>query len=124
MLEPGGELDLALEPLGPERHGELGVVHLEGDGAVMLEVLGEKDRGHAAAAELPFERVAVSQTLAQLRHRVGHRSRWVGVRPSRYRRFPRGASLGGTAPPFLQEPMVAIVGLLVLMPLGERWRGL
>jgi len=31
MLEPGGELDLAEEPLGSEYGGELGVENLEGD---------------------------------------------------------------------------------------------
>ena len=39
MLEPGGELDLALEALGAERGGELGMEHLERDGAVVPEVV-------------------------------------------------------------------------------------
>ena len=39
MLEPRGELDLALEPLGAERGGELGVQHLERDLAVVLVVV-------------------------------------------------------------------------------------
>ena len=38
MLQPGGEADLALEALGSERGGELGVEHLERDRAVVLEV--------------------------------------------------------------------------------------
>ena len=58
MLEPGGEPDLALEALGAERGGQLGVEHLERDRAVVLEVLGQVDRGHAAAPELALERVA------------------------------------------------------------------
>ena len=61
MLQPGGEPDLAQEPLGAERGGELGVQHLERDLAVVLEVVREVDRGHAAAAELALERVAVGQ---------------------------------------------------------------
>ena len=36
MLEPGGELDLALEPLGAEGDGELGKEHLERDLASCL----------------------------------------------------------------------------------------
>ncbi len=33
MLQPGGQLDLALEPLGAERGGQLGMEHLEATGA-------------------------------------------------------------------------------------------
>ena len=55
MLQPGGEPDLALEALRAERLPQLGMEHLEGDGAVVLEVAGEIDRGHAAAAELALE---------------------------------------------------------------------
>ena len=65
VLQPGGELDLALEALGAERGGELGEEHLEGDRAVVPEVLGEVDDGHAAAAELALERVAVGECVAQ-----------------------------------------------------------
>jgi hypothetical protein len=39
MLEPRGEADLALEPLGAEGGGELGQQDLEGDGAVVAEVV-------------------------------------------------------------------------------------
>ena len=70
MLEPGGELDLALEPLGAEGGGELGVEHLERDRPVVPEVAREIDRGHAPAAELALERVAVAQPFAQSRYRV------------------------------------------------------
>ena len=77
VLEPGGELDLALEALGAERGGQLGVEHLERDRPLVLEVAGEIDGGHAPAAELALERVAVPQAFAQQR-RVGHGARWVG----------------------------------------------
>jgi hypothetical protein len=39
VLEPGGEADLALEALGAEGDGEVGVEDLQGDGAVVPEVL-------------------------------------------------------------------------------------
>ena len=39
MLEPRGEADLALEPVGPERGGQLGVEHLERHRPVVPEVL-------------------------------------------------------------------------------------
>ena len=61
MLEPGGEVDLALEALGAEGGGELGTENLEGDQAVVLEIPGEVDRGHATAAELALEQVAVTE---------------------------------------------------------------
>ena len=63
MLEPGGELDLALEALGAERGGELGVQDLERDRAVVLQVLREVDRGHAPTAERALDRVAVGQAV-------------------------------------------------------------
>ena len=71
MLQPGGELDLALEALGAERGGELGMQHLERDRAVVLEVLGEVDRGHAAAAELALEAVAIGEGRLQGGAQVG-----------------------------------------------------
>ena len=64
-----GESDLALEALGPERGGELGVEHLERDRPLVPEVVGEVDGGHAAAAELALEGVAVGERVAHtLRH--------------------------------------------------------
>ena len=72
MLEPGGELDLALEALGAERGGELGEEDLEGDRAVVAEVVREIDGGHAAAAELALEGVAVGEGVAHaIRHSHG-----------------------------------------------------
>ena len=72
MLEPGGEPDLALEPIGPERGGELGEQDLEGDRAVVAEVLGQVDHGHAAAPELALEGVAVGEGIPQpVRHPHG-----------------------------------------------------
>jgi hypothetical protein len=37
------------------------VKHLERDGAIVLEIVGKIDRGHAAAPEFAFEAVAVGQ---------------------------------------------------------------
>ena len=63
MLEPRGELDFPLKPLGAEHGGELRMEHLERDRAVVAEVPGEVHRGHAAAAELALDRVPVEQRL-------------------------------------------------------------
>ena len=65
MLEPGGELDLALEPLGPERDGQLGVQHLERHGPVVPEVVREVDGGHAAPPELALDPVSPGQMRLQ-----------------------------------------------------------
>jgi hypothetical protein len=53
MLQSGGEPDLALETLGAHGAPRCGMEHLEGDGPVVAEVVGEPDDGHAALPELP-----------------------------------------------------------------------
>jgi len=72
MLQPGGEFDLSQEAFGPERGRELGVEDLERDRAVVLQVLGEEDRGHPPAPELALEGVASPQPCLQLRAEIGH----------------------------------------------------
>ena len=72
MLEVGGELDLGQEPLGADDGGELGPKHLERDPAVVAEVLGEVDGGHAAGADLPLEAVAVGQGGLEPAEQLGH----------------------------------------------------
>ena len=65
VLQPGRDLDLALEPLGAVRRDQLGVQHLERDGSVVAEVVREVDRGHAAPAELALDGVAALEGLFQ-----------------------------------------------------------
>ena len=65
MLQAGGGLDLGEEALAADDGGELGVQDLDGDLAVVLEVLGEVDRGHAALAELALEAVAVTERCGE-----------------------------------------------------------
>jgi hypothetical protein len=72
MLQAGGELDLSKEALGAERSGELGVEDLERDRAVVLQVLGEENRGHPPTPELPLQSVASAQSFLQLRAEIGH----------------------------------------------------
>ena len=50
------------EALGAERGGELGAQDLDGDVAIVLEVVREIDGGHAARAELALDAVAVGQS--------------------------------------------------------------
>ena len=61
MLQPGGDLDLLHEPIGAEGGGEVGAQHLDGHLAVMLEILGEIDGGHAAGPEFALDGVAIRE---------------------------------------------------------------
>ena len=64
--ESGGELDLAEEPVGADRGREVRPEDLQGDLAVVAEVLGEEHDGHAALAELALEAVAAGETAFEL----------------------------------------------------------
>jgi hypothetical protein len=72
VVQAGGGVDLALEPLGAEGRGEVGVEDLEGDQPIVLEIAGEEDGGHAAPPELSLECVAAAQPFLELRPQVGH----------------------------------------------------
>ena len=61
MLQVGGGLDFAQEAFSADDRGQLRPQHLDGDLAVVLQVGGEVDGGHAALAELPLDAVAVGQ---------------------------------------------------------------
>ena len=61
MLEPGRDLDLAEEALGAQAQRELGMEHLEGDRTMVAAVLGQEDRGHAAAPHLALDVVALGE---------------------------------------------------------------
>ena len=73
MVELCGDLDLSQEPFCAERGGDLLAEYLDGDDTVMARVVGQKHHRHAAAAELPLERVAARQgdpeALLKLEHR-------------------------------------------------------
>jgi hypothetical protein len=61
VLECGDRPDLKEKPFGAHGSGQLGFQDLDRDLAVVLQVLGEVDRGHAALAQLALEAVAVGQ---------------------------------------------------------------
>ena len=65
MVEPGGELDLAVEALGGDRGGELGGQQLERHRAGVAEVFIQVDRRHAALAELALEAVAGGERVPE-----------------------------------------------------------
>ncbi len=74
MGEPGGEPDLAEEPLGAERVGEFRVEDLDRHLTIMLEIVGEVDGGHPALAELALEQVTVAQSIGEWRADCRHES--------------------------------------------------
>ena len=62
MLKPGDDVDLAEEAVRPRVHGPSSAWStLISDQTVVAEVLGGVNRGHAAAAELALDRVAVAE---------------------------------------------------------------
>jgi len=61
--QPGGELDLALEALGTEGQGQLGMEDLERDRALVPDVTSQVYRGHTAASQLALEGIPASQRL-------------------------------------------------------------
>ena len=74
MLEPGRNLDLAEKPLRAQRGGQLRMEQLEGHPPVVLEILGQEDRRHAAAADLALDRVAAGEGGVKPMKKLGHRS--------------------------------------------------
>ena len=56
----------------PSDGGQLGLEHLDGDLAVVLEVVGEIDRGHAALAQLALDPVGIGQGGLQATEEIGH----------------------------------------------------
>jgi hypothetical protein len=51
----------ARKPLGADHGGELGSQHLERNLAVVPQILGQIDGGHAALAQFPLDPVAVGE---------------------------------------------------------------
>ena len=78
MLQARGGADLAQEPLAAERRAEIGMQHLDGHVAIVLEVVREVDRGHAAGAEFALDAVAVGEGGVQARADGVHRREATG----------------------------------------------
>ena len=97
VIQPGGDRDLAEEPLGAEGRCQLRLEHLQRDGAIVLQVVGPEDRGHPAPADLVAQAVARSQGSVQKLDNhyclgavvPGHSTMWTLIHRSRgggYRR--------------------------------------
>ena len=72
MLQARGGADLAEEAFAAEGGAEVGMEDLDGDVALVLEVVGEVDGGHAALAEFALEAVAVRQGRGEAIEGRGH----------------------------------------------------
>ena len=66
MVQLCRDRDLAQKPLRPQRRSEFRPQHLERHLAVVLQVLGEVDGGHAAGADLALDAIAVDQCGPEL----------------------------------------------------------
>ena len=74
MAQLRRELDLAQEALRAQRLRDLGIHHLDRHVTVVLEVVREVHRGHAARAELALDAIAVGQRGRESRQRIAHPS--------------------------------------------------
>ena len=72
VMQSGGDLDLPEKSLRPQDPRQLGTQHLDGHPPVVLEILGEVDRGHAALAQLALKPVAVGQGRGEPVERGAH----------------------------------------------------
>ncbi len=98
MLEPGRDLDLLSEPIGAEGGRQVGAQHLDRHLAVVLEVLGEIDRGHPARAEFPLDSVAVGQGCSEtINSAHGWRRRVIGIAGFRAEARGQGQFVGKTS---------------------------
>jgi len=78
VLELRYDLDFVEKPVRPYCTGKLSVEYFDGEKTVMPAVLCKVDRGHAAAAELPLDHVAVAQGVVEEQVDCGHSKAWRG----------------------------------------------
>ena len=73
MQKLRSRLDLAQESLATERRAEIGMQRLDGDVAIVLEIVREIDGGHAARAELTLDAVDGGKCRREARFDAVHR---------------------------------------------------
>ena len=61
VVETGGDLNLLEKPGCPERRGQLGPEHLQGNRALILQILGEEDVRHSPVPHFPLDLVTASE---------------------------------------------------------------
>ena len=72
MVQPGHDPDLAQEALGAEHLGESRLQDLERDDAVVPQVAGEIDHGHAAVADLTIDGVPARERGPEAVDQIQH----------------------------------------------------
>jgi hypothetical protein len=88
MLEPRRQLDLTPKPIEADAPGEIRRQNLDDDLALERRVASDEHAGHAAAAQLTLDLVAVGETRFQLFAKLGvggHRLKYGHGRPSVHR---------------------------------------
>ena len=86
MLERRRRLDLDGEPVGAEHRGQLRFEHLDRDFAIVREIRGEIDGGHAAGAQFPFDPVTAGECRTESVGGKGRRRHADKLRPAAGRR--------------------------------------
>jgi hypothetical protein len=81
MLELGGKLDLAAEPLDVDGGGELGQKHLHHDFAAQRPFVSDENPRHSAAAQLALQQVDLAHGELQLVLKAGAHGIEVGRIP-------------------------------------------
>ncbi len=76
VIQPGCDRDLALETLELDARGEMRMENLDGDRTAVLQVPGQIDGRHAAAADLPLQVIPVAERGLQA---ILHREHGSGV---------------------------------------------
>ena len=72
MLQARCRANLGEEPFAPERRTEIRMQHFDGNIAVVLDVVREVHRGHAASTEFAVKAVAVGKRCRESRDDVTH----------------------------------------------------
>ena len=72
MVELGGDLDFAEEPLGADDGGEFRAQDFDRDVTVVLKVPGEIDDGHTARTEFFLNSIAVGEGGFEAVERLWH----------------------------------------------------
>ena len=72
MMQIGGYFDLAREALSTQYSSQLGPQNFDGHLPLVLEVLGEVHRGHAAFAEVGLDAVAVRERGGRVCRSIPH----------------------------------------------------
>jgi hypothetical protein len=65
VLEVRRDVDLVQKPPGTQDGRKLGLEHLDRDLSAVLQVLGQVDRRHPTAADLPLDGIAVGEDLPE-----------------------------------------------------------